>query len=539
MVAGLAVIVTLPIVVYEVANHLRHFHEPRLQRLVIRVLWLPAIFGVDNWLALRFKGVSLYWTALTGWYEAWVIYSFYGYLEGYLERGFPAGSLAHIPHIQAIPPHKHPIPCCCFRPWSMTNGEFVRRNKIGVLQYTLVQTACTAVTFATNYKKLYHDGSTSTSYAYVYVTVAVNLSQCIALYCLILFYHQMHAQLAPMRPLPKFLSVKAVVFVSFWQEMLIALLVYAKAIKRSDNWDSYTIDDVSNGLQAFLMCLEMAIVAVCHIRVFPTTDYTPDAQATAALRRSMGRNVAHMLSCSDAVEDVTIILGCVASPTFNLVDGGKGSGAIAPGTEEEVEAADAAAAPAEEPASPRVKASSRRSGIRAVSSDSTPTYGTPAADLAAAAAAAAAAARGQPEVAASRKSITFEEEHQPAADAAAVPQPPAARPSRSSMRADRRAAPQPPPPPPPPQTMQPKAMEPTPPLPLPALLQVPRQQPPPPAPPAPPAPPPPVIELTHKERQPQPIGYAPGPVQQVVAATNHHWNEFTKLALRPSQTEDE
>lgn len=533
MVAGLAVVITLPIVVFEVANHLRHFHEPRLQRLVIRILWLPAIFGVDNWLALRFKGVSLYWTALTGWYEAWVIYSFYGFLEGYLERGFPVGSLAHLPHIQAIPPHKHPIPCCCFRPWDMRNGEFVRRNKIGVLQYTLVQTACTAVTFATNYRKLYHDGSTSTSYAYVYVTVAVNLSQCVALYCLILFYHQFVKELAPMRPLPKFLSVKAVVFVSFWQEMLIAALVYFKAIRRSDNWASYTIEDVSNGMQAFLMCLEMAIVAVVHIRVFPTTDYTPDAQAAAALRRSMGRNVAHMLSCSDAVEDVTIILGCVSSPTFKFVDGGDGGAAIAPGTEDEeaATAAAAATAPAEEPAALQAKPSSRRSAIRAVSNPATPTYGTPAADIAAAGAAAAAAARGQPEVATSRKSITFDDSQPAAAD---VPQPPAPRPSRRSERRGQPLAP-----PPPPQTLQPEPTEPTPSLPLPGPPPPRPQQAPPPPPSPPPPSPPPVLELTHRERQPQPLGYAPNPVQQTVAATNHHWNEFTKLALRPSQTQDE
>jgi len=35
----------------------------------------PIVFGIDNWMALRFKGFALYWTALTGWYEAWCVSS--------------------------------------------------------------------------------------------------------------------------------------------------------------------------------------------------------------------------------------------------------------------------------------------------------------------------------------------------------------------------------------------------------------------------------------------------------------------------------
>ena len=273
----------------QIANHLSHFYEPRMQRLVIRIMWMPVVFGIDYWCALRFKDVNLYFTALTGWYEAWVIYSFYSYLEAYLERGQPVGSLATSERVTSQPPHKHMVPCCCLPAWRMDNGDFIRRNKIGVLQYTVVQTLCTAVTFITQFVRKFHDGELSPNWAYMYVTVAINLSQVAALYCLVLFYHALDEELKPIRPLPKFLCVKLVVFFSFWQEMLIAALVHWHVIRHEDSWTTYTVEDVANGIQAFLMCVESACTP-CLINAFRII--------TAALTHSRTFRSAHRGHCA-------------------------------------------------------------------------------------------------------------------------------------------------------------------------------------------------------------------------------------------------
>ena len=53
-----------------------------------------------------------------------------------------------------------------------------------------------------------------------------SISQGWALYCLVLFYKGLRHELAPMKPVAKFLSVKALVFFSFWQSIVIALLVW-------------------------------------------------------------------------------------------------------------------------------------------------------------------------------------------------------------------------------------------------------------------------------------------------------------------------
>ena len=57
----------------------------------------------------------------------------------------------------------------------------------------------------------------STKSGYLYVTMLYNISVSLALYGLFLFYQAVSDMLMPYRPVLKFLSVKSVIFLSFWQ----------------------------------------------------------------------------------------------------------------------------------------------------------------------------------------------------------------------------------------------------------------------------------------------------------------------------------
>jgi len=54
-VAGLFVLLALPVSFYEIAMQLEYFSRPKLQIRVIRILWMVPIYALDSWFALRFE----------------------------------------------------------------------------------------------------------------------------------------------------------------------------------------------------------------------------------------------------------------------------------------------------------------------------------------------------------------------------------------------------------------------------------------------------------------------------------------------------
>lgn len=137
------------------------------------------------------------------------------------------------------------------------------------------------------------------------------------MYCLVMFYKANHNELRPMKPLPKFLCIKAVVFFSFFQGVFITFLVYFGYIT-----DIFAEDTGFNPrllaikLQDFLICIEMFFAALFHKYAFPHEPFhinVPNYDYDQTRRNGWLRAFLTMIDISDVTQDVGEHFGVVGS----------------------------------------------------------------------------------------------------------------------------------------------------------------------------------------------------------------------------------
>lgn len=272
-IAGVFVLLTIPVSMWGILQHLVHYTQPELQKPIIRILWMVPIYSLDSWVALKYPKIAIYVDTWRECYEAYVIYNFMIFLTNYLTIRFPNLML----HLEAKDQQDHLPPLCCCPPWAM--GEMLLfRCKLGVLQYTVVRPITTVTALVCEILGVYDEGNFSFSNAWTYLVILNNLSQLFAMYCLLLFYKVLKEELSPIKPVGKFLCVKLVVFVSFWQAVLIALLVKVGVISEKRTWEWQSAEAVATGLQDFIICIEMFFAAIAHHYTFSYKPYVHEAE---------------------------------------------------------------------------------------------------------------------------------------------------------------------------------------------------------------------------------------------------------------------
>ena len=286
--AGGFVILGFPISIYGILMHLTNYYQPNVQCYVVRILWMVPIYSIESWLCLRFHKVAIYIETLRDCYESFVLYCFFQYLievlggEESLVMLLKDKSPTRGVHMWSMD--------WCIKPWVMGQpistvdtktgqrsvkwtSPFFKNCKLGCLQYVLLKFISSIFVVVLEKFDFYKEGDFSPTSGYLYICILTNTSQCWALYCLIFFYYATKNELGPIRPVGKFLSVKALVFFTWWQSVGIAFLHQMDLIPAYVDGD-WTADEVAKGLQAYLICIEMFIASIVHTFVFPHTDYT-------------------------------------------------------------------------------------------------------------------------------------------------------------------------------------------------------------------------------------------------------------------------
>lgn len=323
--AGVAVLLSAALI----QQHLTHFSKPMVQSKIVGILWMVPIYTVQSWLSLSFKHYALYLDMFRDCYESYVLYLFLALLVAYLGDG-DEGRVVELLERQPRVKHVYPFKLCLGGGVVPHGAEFLKFCKFGTMQYIVLKPTCTLVAVILSACGLYGEGSFALNRFWAYQTFIMNVSVGYAFYCLGMFYVLLHGPLEVHNPVPKFLCIKAVLFLSFWQGVIIAALVRLGLLPHFGEW---TTQNVAMAIQEVLICIEMMLVAFAHRYAFPVTDY----MGAPAMRTSLlSDHFSHTSALRDFNEVMPVLLpsnftpGLAQSIDRSSAGGGTGGNGVSP-----------------------------------------------------------------------------------------------------------------------------------------------------------------------------------------------------------------
>jgi len=280
LVGGLAALLA---VVGSLAHIVRHLlcNHTKLRTCTVRILLVVPIFALDSFASLLLEGVP--WaellTCVREVYEALALASFMQLILTVL--GGPMHLKDRLLQEHAQPVY-HLVPVRWIpglrKPYS-AGADFVASMIMGILQYI----AFMVVVFFLKFAILEIAGPRS---RFMIVPNIVKSVSCAwALNCIVLFSHEVFDQLPNLNLVLKFLSIKGIVFFTFWQGVVINLLevmgvinslktfVQSQAQESSINdlwWNEW---EIKSGINDFLLCGEMLFFCVLHWLAYPAREF--------------------------------------------------------------------------------------------------------------------------------------------------------------------------------------------------------------------------------------------------------------------------
>lgn len=267
LIAGLCALVANIISAITVLHHCRNYTKPAEQRQIIRVLYMPPVYAIISFFSYRFFRSYTYYSLIEIVYEAITISAFLLLLIEYVA----STSVGHSTEGALARKGKRPLPApfCCWR-FRPTKTYFMYTLKWSVMQYVVVRPVLTIVAIiCQRFNVLCESSSYNVHFASLYLDTIDFISVSIALYGLILFYDLTKEELAGRRPLAKFLSIKLIVFFTYYQSFMFTVLE-DHVIHGTKFWTSTNIAD---GLNALTTCIETIFFAAFMMWSFNWKEY--------------------------------------------------------------------------------------------------------------------------------------------------------------------------------------------------------------------------------------------------------------------------
>lgn len=202
-------------------------------------------------------------------YEAFVIYTFFSLLTDMLggERNIIIMTLGR-------EPVSHPgVMGQVLPPLDISDPSTFLGIKRGILQYVwLKPVICFSILFA-ELSGWYDVNNMGPSSVFLWLTILYNCSVTLSLYCLAIFWKILWNDLKPFKPVGKFLCVKLIIFASYWQGILLALLNFSGLLPGSSQEEGGP-PNIGVSIQNGLLCFELIFFAIGHWYSFSYKPFT-------------------------------------------------------------------------------------------------------------------------------------------------------------------------------------------------------------------------------------------------------------------------
>lgn len=309
--AGTFTLLASLITMFHMTSHLRNFREPFIQRKILAILMMVPIYGITSFVSLVAPVLRGYLEIMKDFYEAYVIYQFLSFLIAVLGKGSNDRNAiidllaTHADHLK--PPAKCMRSCFHRDPRESDRAladAVLLESQILAMQFVLVRPLTSLASFVVD--MLDEDYSIPTwdpRYPRFWIVMLQNVSVFCAFSGLLKFYHAVHEDIEWCRPWPKFLCIKGVVFMTFWQGIVISLLASTAEDTKSGGDGAFDPREWTAKVQDMLICVEMLFFSLAHFFTFPTDEWEHGYHPAESSAR-FGDNIA----LGDFVSDVKFVV---------------------------------------------------------------------------------------------------------------------------------------------------------------------------------------------------------------------------------------
>jgi len=332
--AGTFVLIGGLITMFHMRQHMENMHVPSVQRKILAILAMSPIYSLTSFLSLVFPSMSGKLSIIKDCYEAYVIYQFLSFLIAVLGKGDRSVVVELLSkHADNLKP---PLSClsCLYYPDPDESDEamanaVILECQVLTLQFVFLRPILAITLFVLEMLKEGDEPMPTWDWRSpkLYITLVQNISVFCAFRGLLKFYHAVHTYIEWVEPLPKFLCIKGIVFLTFWQSML--LNVFANAGGGGGDQDP---DEWADEIQNLLICLEMLGFSIAHYFVFPAEEWEE-----GFIRRRLDMSVGDSIAFGDFVSDVKLVVNSSRSARAHRKDYGSTVGSTSSIPSEDIE----------------------------------------------------------------------------------------------------------------------------------------------------------------------------------------------------------